>query len=134
MVSDAQRLANKKYYEKVRATRMEEMREKARIRAAEHKEYLRTHPEAVEAEREKSREKYHKWLGQNKRKIIKEWLSDEGLCETFKRFLRECVIPVVDDAPKKLLDMCWEHLAIAVNRQGITPAQEVDARGEKEED
>lgn len=129
MTTDAQRLANKKYYAKVREERMEVMRKRAKERTAERIEYLKAHPEEVEALREKAMDKYYKGIVSANKKRIAGWLEDPDICDAFKEFLRQNVLPVIEKGlPKKFLDMCWEHLAIvnAVKSQETIPGVPVD--------
>lgn len=128
MPTDAQRLANRRYYQKTRATRLVAMRERAKTRAAERNEYLMTHPEELEAIREASAQRYQTAQTNKRRRIIEGWLDDPGVSPTFKAFLRTNVLTVVDRLPNKFLDMCLEHLAIAVNPAHIIPGWTVDAR------
>lgn len=112
MVSDAQRLANRRYYEKHRAARLEQMRTKARERAAALRERMNEDPELLEAERARGREQYYLRIERNNRKRISEWLEDPGICDTFKAFLRTNVLPQIRFIPGAFLDMCWEYLAV----------------------
>jgi uncharacterized protein with NRDE domain len=130
MTTDAQRRANRKYYEKVRDSRRSEMRERAKTRAEQTREYLREHPEEIEAYQKQQREKKEQYIynGKVKRRKarIDGWLEDPDICQSFKAFLNTCVIPVIGDISDSFLDTCWSKLAIAVNTQGIFPDAEVD--------
>jgi hypothetical protein len=128
MATDAQKLANRRYYEKNREARKEAMRIRNREREAERREYLMAHPEALIESREKAMEKYYRGVIRRNRARIDGWLDDGGLSPVFKEFLRHNVLPILDNGlPPKFLDMCWEHLAIAVNPAQNNPPAEIDA-------
>lgn len=126
MPSDAQRLANRKYYAKTRETRLVAMRERAKARVAERNEYLVAHPEELEAVREASAQRYQMTQTNKRRRTIEGWLEDPKVSPTFKAFLRTNVLTVVDKLPNKFLDMCLEYLAIAVNPPNLNPGTTVD--------
>ena len=131
MTTEAQRKANAKYYEKVRDARKEQMRERAKSRMEEIREHLIANPEAREAYQKQLREKKEQYIYNSKVKRmttkVKGWLEDPGLCNTFKEFLRGCVIPVIGTVPESFLDTCWEKLAIALKSPNTSPEQTVDA-------
>lgn len=114
MVSDAQRMANRKYYEKNREERLGQMRARARERAAALRERMTAEPELIEVERARGREQYYRRIENANRKRINEWLEDPGVSKTFKEFLRLNVLPRIERVPAAFLDMCWEFLAVAV--------------------
>lgn len=130
MTTDAQRRANRKYYEKVRESRCSEMRERARTRLEQTREYLREHPEELEAYLKEKREKKEQYMYNAKVRRMKAridgWMEDSGICHTFKAFLQTCVIPVMGDITEGFLDTCWEKLAIAEKVREISPDTEVD--------
>lgn len=128
MTSDAQKLANRRYYAKVREARMAAMRERAKAQHATRVEYLRANPDALIEAKEKAVEKYYKGVVRNNKKTIDGWLADPDISETFKAFLRVNVLSVVEKGlPKKFLDMCVEHLAIAANPPAQSPGVTLDA-------
>ena len=131
MTTDAQRKANQKYYAKVRDTRRTEMREKAKTRMEQTREYLIAHPEEREAYQKALREKKERYIYNSKvRRMttrVDGWLADPGLCSAFKDFLRGCVVPVIGTVPESFLDTCWEKLAIALKSADTSPEQMVDA-------
>jgi hypothetical protein len=131
MTTDAQRKANQKYYAKVCETRRTEMRERAKTRMEQTREYLREHPEEVEAYQKALREKKERYIYNSKvRRMttrVDGWLEDPGICSAFKEFLRGCVVPVIGTVPESFLDTCWDKLAIALKSAEPSPEQTVDA-------
>jgi len=131
MTTDAQRKANQKYYAKVRDARCSTMRERAKTRAEQTRQYLIEHPEEVEAYQTALREKKERYIHNSKVRRMKTkidgWLEDPGICSAFKEFLRGCVNPVIGDLPESFLDTCWGKLAIALKSSEPTPEQTVDA-------
>jgi len=119
MTSDAQRLANRRYYEKNREARLVAMRERAKARVAERNEYLKEHPEEKE-ERRKNIDQSKK----NKQRIEK-WLSDTSAQQgtpAFKAFLRANVLNH-SSLTKKSLD----HLELLAFG-GLNPADNIPNR------
>lgn len=125
MTTDAQRLANRRYYAKTRETRLVAMRERAKARVAERNQYLIAHPEEAETAKEMASQRYQTAQTNKRRRTIEGWLADPAVSPTFKAFLRTNVLTVVDKVPKKFLDMC-SHLAIAVNPANLIPGTTVD--------
>ena len=114
MPTEAQRDAQRRYYAKIRDARMAQMRERNAKAKADRLQWLAEHPEGWEEIRAKAVEKYYKGVVRRNRDKIDGWLADPRISETFKAFLRTNVVPVADKGlPKKFLDMCWDHLAIA---------------------
>ena len=128
MPTDAQRLANRRYYAKTRETRLVAMRERAKTRAAERNEYLMAHPEEREEARAEAAQRYQTAQTNKKTRRITEWLEDPGVSPTFKAFLTRNVLPVVERVSMKFLDICWDTLSIAVNPATILPGLTVDVR------
>jgi hypothetical protein len=128
MSSDAQKLANRRYYEKTREARLVAMRERAKARLAERNEYLRQHPEEQEAHREKAVDKYYRGITNQNKRTVEAWLADPDICPTFKAFLRRNVLTVIDTLPRKFFDICLHKLAIAVFSGNNNPPAEVDVR------
>jgi hypothetical protein len=127
MPTEAQKNAQKRYYAKVRETRLVQMRERARERATEVREMM-DDPIVAEEVRLERIERYHRSVTNKKKKKVEEWLEDPGISEVFKSFLRQGVLPVIETLPKKFLDICWDYCAIVrPNPPEIFPA-EVDGR------
>lgn len=127
MTTESQKVSAKKYYAKVRETRLAQMRERNAKEKEERLQWLRTNPEGWEEIKAAAVDKYYKGLVRRNKDKINRWLEDPGISETFKAFLRVNVIPVTEKGlPKKFLDLCWIHLAIAVNPVNNTPEEVVD--------
>ena len=99
--------AQERYYAKTREERLTKMREKTRA------EWLKMTPEQKEQKRVKRIESRCARENTEKRSRVEEWLKDEGLSDGFKTFLRESVLPVIEEVPPKFLDLCWNTLTIA---------------------
>ena len=124
MTSDAQRASASKYYAKVREARLTQMRERNEKAKEAKLQYLKEHPEGWEEVRAEAVDRYYRGVVKKNKDKINQWLEDPGISETFKAFLRVNVIPVADKGlPKKFLDLCWSHLAIAVNPVNNPPAE-----------
>lgn len=78
----------KKYYEANKEAICARMRERESQKREARRQHLAYHPEDVEAEREKNRNKYHTWKSNKILKRLNEWLKDDGVNETFKTFIR----------------------------------------------
>jgi hypothetical protein len=127
MTSESQKLASQKYYAKVRETRLAQMRERNAKARALQAQADKENPEGWEERRARAVEKYYKGVIKRNKDKINEWLEDPRISATFKEFLRQNVIPVADKGlPKKFLDLCWNHLAIASNSAETLPAPVVD--------
>jgi hypothetical protein len=118
----------KRYYDKHRT----ELLEKMRVRDAKRREaraaYLAAHPEAVEAEREKMRDKYKRRIARQVLAQINEWLADKHVAETFKTFLRANVL--ANDAYKKLTPKTVNALAeLPIFKVGILPPENIYGTG-----
>jgi hypothetical protein len=84
MPSDAYR----RYYEKNREAIVGRMRElSARVRE-ERRQYLAEHPEEMEAQREKYREKYYNCNANKNRRQLEEWIDLPEVKEEAKAFFR----------------------------------------------
>ena len=114
-LSDAQ----KRYYQKHRDSRLEQMRLRAKERNDEEREACIGNPELVEERRKRFLDKYYSYQTSTITKQIEGWKADPGVCPTFKAFLKTSVEPVKDTLPKKFFSTL-SKLAIAVK-----PVEEV---------
>jgi hypothetical protein len=115
VMSEAQKEAQRRYYEKNRERLLRQMRERARDKADTDAIERADNPVLQNEYRVKLMEKYYK--GQNNKKLrqIEGWLKDEGLSDTFKAFLRTCVVPVIEEVKPHILREIFMNFAIAKN-------------------
>jgi len=92
--------AYSRYYEKNREALLERMRTRDAQRREAIRQLTASSPEALEAEREKMRIKYHKRIASQVKRQIDEWLASKDITESFKTFLRDCCVK--DDKYKSL--------------------------------
>ena len=83
--------AYKRYYEKNREQILSRMKERnAERRRAVKEEAFKT-PDGVEAWREENRERYYRSVESKTTKQLNVWMNDPDICDTFKKFLKECL-------------------------------------------
>jgi len=90
------------------------MRTKARERRAEMRENIVETEEQKAERRARGRDKYYRGIELKNRRKIDAWLKDSNISLTFKAFLRQNVLTVVDMIPASFLETCEEYLSIAV--------------------
>lgn len=117
--------AQKRYYEKTRETRLEQMRERARMRNIEEKRECEEFPELLKVRRAKMLDKYYQYMMRETDKRIKAWKEDPGICTTFKSFLTENVEPTKHLLPRKFFHQLAK-CAIAVKPVADTIVHQVD--------
>jgi hypothetical protein len=93
--TEAQKASFKKYYEKTRPERLLAMRERAKIRAEQLREKMKEDPVLVEEIRVKTAKKYLLNV-KNKNKSMVEALLGRPINDAFKKFLNECVLPMIE--------------------------------------
>ena len=113
--TEAQKQASSRYYQKNRDRLLVVMRQRAKERAETDAIERAEDPKAVEEYREKLMEKYYRGQNKKKKEMIDLWLLDPDLTPTFKNFLRESVLPVIQDVPMSMLKNMWETCAIVKN-------------------
>jgi hypothetical protein len=111
--------AYKRYYAKNRETILEKGRERDRAKREARRQYLESHPDEMEKEREAMRTKYYKSVARKVKTMIEDWLKDSMVDDAFKTFLRDFC----------LQDNRYEHMtpkALEILRQtAIKPLQEI---------
>jgi hypothetical protein len=95
MPSDAAR----RYYEKNREVLLAKMRERDADRRADRAQYLLEHPEEVELERERMRDKYHNWTANKCKRQMEAWIADPQVKDEIKAFFR---LLIADDKYKTM--------------------------------
>lgn len=80
-----------KYYNANRDALTAKMRERDAIRREEKRQYLLEHPEEIDAEREKYRNKYQTTKVNRVKRIITEWLDNPVVNAPTKQFLQDLI-------------------------------------------
>ncbi len=120
--------AQKRYYLKNRATQLEKMRERAKLRNDEQRELAKNDENVLLERRAIMLEKYHAYMRNDKERRMTEWLSDPSITPVFKAFLKECVIPVKESIPRRFYKLL-ATLNIAVKPTEQEPRDVIEHYG-----
>jgi hypothetical protein len=89
--SQAQKDAQRRYYEKNREKRLTQMRQKAAERAEKLKMEAKLNPDALKEAREMMMEKYHRYVENQNNKQIATWLKADD--DILAKFVAKYVVP-----------------------------------------
>lgn len=119
--------AYKEYYQRNRADITAKMRERNKVARDEKKKEALKSPEALEAWREENREKYYRARESKITNQLKIWLEDRCICETFKKFLKECLWEHKGKLTKEFIYMLGDlSIVDAFKRDHPHPSDRVD--------
>lgn len=85
--------AQKRYYERTRDSRLEQMRTRAKERNELIKQACNNDAQLAEERKRQFMEKYYTYVRNKTNATMKEWYDDPTITEEFKTFLRKCVEP-----------------------------------------